>query len=322
MNQQSFWRQSSSERRAGVLGALLVLAACASQTAPDSQARASGGAGGTEARGGSTGATTGGTQAGAPDGSGAAAGEASGPAPHVFSIEFDYRFDKAGFFDDQVRRDALELAARHWSRVLANDFPAIPAGTRLRVTDPENRDQELWVDGIEHDIDDVLVFVGTSDDIPGYGRGGPSSVAESDDSTLNEAFQNRQASKRFQPWAGSITFKRSANYFFPAAESDDVPSDEYDFVSLATHEIGHVLGFSTAPAFSALEKGTTFVGKTAVASYGGPVPLTDDLKHLADGTQSDGVEALMTPNLPLGTRQHPTALDLATLFDLGYTAKP
>lgn len=147
-------------------------------------------------------------------------------------------------------------------------------------------------------------------------------MAESEDSTLAESLQNRQTSKRFQPWAGSITFKRSVDYFFAQAESDDVPSDRYDFVSLATHELGHVLGFSTAPAFLALVKSTTFVGKTAEKSHGGPVPLTDDATHLAEGTLSDDVEALMTPTLSPGVRQRPTTLDLAILIDLGYTATP
>jgi len=256
------------------------------------------------------------------------AGESTGgaapePAPHVFSIKFDYRFDRVGFFDRPERKAALEAAARAWSAVLSNDFLRVPAGTKLTLNDPENRDQDVSVESLEEDIDDLLIFVGTSEAIPGYGRGGPSGVAESSDATLQKSFRNRQAGKRFQPWAGSISFKGSADYFFdPTPEtSDDLPQEQFDFISLATHEIGHVLGFASAPAFTALESRATFTGKAAVTAYGEAVPLEPDLGHLADGTESDGVEALMTPKLRNGIRQTPTTLDIAVLLDLGYTAK-
>ncbi|MET0791792.1 MAG: hemolysin-type calcium-binding protein, partial [Polyangiaceae bacterium] len=232
------------------------------------------------------------------------------------------RFDTRGFFDAPERRAALEAAAAQWSAVLDNDFLAVPAGVRLTLKNPENRDEDVVVASLEEQIDDLLVFVGTSEDIPGYGRGGPSSGAESTDATLDKSFSNRMNGKSFQPWAGSISFKGSIDYFFPAADSAErVPKDQYDFISLATHELGHVLGFTASPAFSALEDGATFTGKSAVAAYGRAVPLTEDLGHFEDGTESDGVEALMTPKLLNGIRQQPTRLDLAALHDIGYALK-
>jgi hypothetical protein len=242
----------------------------------------------------------------------------------VFSIKFDYRFDTLGFFKAPERKAALEAAAAQWSAIIGNDFLPVPAGTKLRLNNPENRDEDVYVDSLEEDIDDVLIFVGTSEAIPGYGRGGPSTIAESTDSTLTKEFANRQNGKFFQPWAGSISFKGSVNYFFdPTPETgNDVPAAEYDFISLATHEIGHVLGFTASPAFSDLEVGTTFTGKSAVVAYGAPVPLMPDLGHLLDGTQSDGVEALMTPKLINGIRQKPTTLDIAALVDIGYVRRP
>lgn len=295
----------------------LTLVACSSSEDSGSHSSAAGAAvnNGGAGNGGAAAASDAGESAG---------GAAPEPALHVFSIQFDYRFDRAGFFDRPERKAALEAAARAWSAVLSNDFLRIPAGTKLTLNDPEDRDRDVSVESLEEDIDDLLIFVGTSEAIPGYGRGGPSGTAESSDATLQKSFSNRQVGKRFQPWAGSISFKGSADYFFdPTPEtSEDVPQEKFDFISLATHEIGHVLGFASAPAFSALENGATFTGKAAVAAYGGEaVPLEADLGHLADGTESDGVEALMTPKLRNGIRQKPTTLDIAVLLDLGYSVK-
>ena len=300
------------------LGLLFWVAACSSKNASDPSTDAyTGGTGGAAV-------TSGGDAGSAPDSEAGAGGAAdASPPAHVFSIKFDYRFDTLGFFKAPERKAALEAAAAQWSSIIGNDFLPVPAGTQLHLNNPENRDQDVSVDGVEEDIDDVLIFVGTSEAIPGYGRGGPSTVAESSDDTLTKEFANRQNGKFFQPWAGSISFKGSVDYFFdPTPETgDDVPANEYDFISLATHEIGHVLGFAASPAFSNLESGTTFIGKSAVAAYGAPVPLMPDLGHLLDGTQSDGVECLMTPKLINGIRQKPTTLDIAALRDIGYVLK-
>jgi len=57
--------------------------------------------------------------------------------------------------------------------VIQDDFPAVPKGTHIRLHDPEHRDNIVSVDGIEQDIDDVIVFVGTpSRPIPLRSRAG------------------------------------------------------------------------------------------------------------------------------------------------------
>ena len=237
-----------------------------------------------------------------------------------FSIRFDYRFDTLGFFAAPGRRAALEAAGALWSNVLRDDFETIPKGTAIRTKNPENRDEYLWVDGIEDDIDDLLVFVGTSEAILGLGRGGPSGAAETDNPSLASALAARRDGVDFEPWAGSISFKASSNFFFdPTPDTaNDIPPEAFDFITTAAHELGHVLGFANCAAFTAFTSGATFIGPVAQANYGAPVPLMADLGHFQQGLQSDGGDTLMDPGISNGVLAIPTHLDRAVLADLGY----
>jgi hypothetical protein len=262
----------------------------------------------------------GGGGAGAAGGGPAGNGGTGGGAPsHRFSIRFDYRFDTVGFFTPE-RRAALEAAGAIWSSVIRDDFDTVPKGTGIRLRNPENRDEYLWVNSIEEDIDDLLVFVGTSEAIPGLGRSGPAGTVMTDDPVLDAALAARRDGADFEPWAGSISFKASSNFFFDPtpASAGDIPPEAFDFISTAVHELGHVLGFASCAAFTALISGTSFIGPAAQASYGGPVPLMSDLGHFQDHLQSDGVDTLMDPGISNGVRLVPTQLDRAVFADLGY----
>jgi hypothetical protein len=289
-----------------------------------------GGSGGSNAGGGGSGGL-GGSNSGAGGGfaganaAGASAagsgglGGAGGTPSHRFSIRFDYRFDTVGFFTPE-RRTALEAAGATWSNLIHDDFVTVPKGTGIRLRNPENRDEYVWVNSIEEDIDDLLVFVGTSEAIPGLGRGGPSGTTQTDDTTLAAALAARQNGADFEPWAGSITFKASSNFFFDQTPetANDIAPEGFDFTSVATHELGHVLGFATCPAFTNLTSGTSFIGPAAQANYGGPVPLMADAGHFQDHLQSDGGDTLMDPGTSNGIRVVPTHLDRAVFIDLGF----
>jgi hypothetical protein len=276
---------------------------------------ASGGssAGSSAASGGLSGAST--------AGSGGGSGSGGGPS-HRLSIRFDYRFDTVGFFTAE-RRVTLEAAGAVWSNLIRDDFDPVPKGTAIRVRNPENRDEYLSVN-LEQDIDDLLVFVGTSEAIPGLGRGGSSVGTETTNVTLGAALAARSGGADFEPWAGSISFKASSNFFFDQTPgtSDDVPFEMFDFISIASHELGHVLGFGASTAFTNLTSGTTFIGPAAQAKYGGPVPLVTDLGHFQDHLPSDGMDTLMDPGIPNGSRLVPTQLDRAVFADIGYEISP
>lgn len=86
----------------------------------------------------------------------------------------------------------------------------------------------------------------------------------------------RQAVRAF---AGSIGFEGSIEYFFDAAPDtdDDLPEDAYGLISLAAHELGHVLGFTASLACTTLEEGriaATQLGEASVGQHEG-LPIGD-----------------------------------------------
>lgn len=250
--------------------------------------------------------------------------DAGNPAlgPVRFKIQIDYRFDTAGFFADQARKDALEGACRIWGRLLSDSFPDVPKGTYVKVRDPQKPTEPAEALTLDYDIDDLVVFVGSSDLPPNVtGIASPTAgLSGVTDDTLRTSLQQRFDGAAFQPWTGWISFDSGAAFHFdPQPELDaPVPSGKVDFVSVALHEIGHVLGFGTADAFNGKITGTAFTGAKTSALNGGPLQLTSDLGHAPNTTMSGGTRLLMDQSDAPGTRYLPTPLDRAVFEDLGF----
>lgn len=233
-----------------------------------------------------------------------------------FDIKFDYRFDTNGFFDgpNRYRRDFLEAAATIWEAILTDEFPDVPVGT----TTPDVRNPQTGVSTnftTDALIDDLVVFVGARD---------------LGDSTGAEGFvsgyytnEPRYTSSNFEPWAGSIAFDTSPQYFSDTTPntSSAISIENVDFISVAVHELGHILGIGTSPAFDSLVSNGFFNGSNAKAlNSNNPIPLDLDLNHVTDNILIGGVEsqALMESSFTSGIQKLPTALDIALLADIGY----
>jgi len=124
----------------------------------------------------------------------------------------------------------------------------------------------------------------------------------------------------FSLWGGSIAFDTAKNWHFGLTTAG-LGANELDFYSVATHELGHVLGIGTAPQWFNKVQGSSFVGTNAESIYGGAVPVyTGDRAHWANGLTISGQRAAMDPVLNYDTRVTWTSLDQAALRDIGWAA--
>ena len=242
------------------------------------------------------------------------ASSASSVAPSQFNIEIDYRFDTRGWFTP-ARRAVLEKAVSIWETIIVDEFANVPAGTALHVTHPETG-QSITFNSTRR-IDDVVIFVG-SRNIDALAFAGATGTWYS-----GSQLETRWQGADFEPWTGFISFDRDANWFFDATPGNahDIPKQANDFLSVAVHEIGHILGVgSSYPAFDQHVSGQYFHGPTAIARNGGnPIPLDPTLGHIQDGyTFRNWGENALDPTITVGTRKLPTVLDLTILDDIGY----
>jgi hypothetical protein len=100
---------------------------------------------------------------------------------------------------------------------------------------------------------------------------------------------------------------------------DGIERGQIDFVSAATHELAHVLGFGTAPSWNTISSDTSLRGENSrgADSGSGNVPLSN--AHFSSVVRSaDGTKPLMSGELVTGKRQLLTELDLAALDDIGW----
>ena len=243
--------------------------------------------------------------------------------PVTFHITIDYRFDTKGFFASADRKKALEGAARIWGRLIKDDFAKVPKGTPIKVRDPEHPAEPAVGLDIDDDIEDLVIFVGSSTfagSVTASSQATAGLAAITDDA-LRTSLDQRFHGTPFQPWTGWISFDDGEPWYFDADPDvpKTIPAGKLDFVSVALHEMGHVLGFGTADAFKALAKNGTFTGAKAKAANGGTAPaLSSDGGHFASTVLVSGKRPLMDVSDAAATRYLPTSIDIAVFEDLGF----
>lgn len=200
--------------------------------------------------------------------------------------------------------------------MIGDDFDDVPIGTSFEVRNPTTNAFETIT--LTSAVDDIIVFVGATD-LTGttLAIAGPDGVNAAGDiyaARICSDFRNTGPVTDFEPWAGTITFDNATDWFF----GDGTPTgSQSDFVSVAAHEIGHILGIGTSAAFDAWVVNDTFTGPNTTAANGGVgIPLESDHGHVEDGFAGDDV--LLDPTLTQGDQVSLSVFDKALLADIGY----
>lgn len=271
---------------------------------------------------------------------------AAQPALANIDIQFDFSYDTSNFFSSNPDSIAtLNAAAAVFETRFADSLSAITSSGSnsfdtifFNPADPFGSDVTLAEQSVQADV--ILIYVGAANLGGGtLGIGGPGGYGCSGFGAFcNNASQRGQGETQnvydnngnlisadavdFAPWGGAISFDNTSTNWYFGLDASGLGSSQYDFYSVAVHELAHVLGFSSSDSFDNLVQGSNFVG-----THAGTVALTAD-GHWADGTMSqvNGVpqEAAMDPTIANNQRKYFTDLDFAAMQDIGWqvTAVP
>jgi hypothetical protein len=246
----------------------------------------------------------------------------------ALDIQFDYTYDTGNFFSgaNVGRRALLDAAANVFeTRLTLENFGAItPSGGNtwsLSFPNPSTG-ATATLNNLPIPANTITIFVGARDlagSLIGFSNYQYSYFGNASWVGL---FQARDSTTNFDSFGGAIAFDSLTSWYFDANPQtlESFPG-QYDFYSVAQHEIEHLLGFTNgANAFRADTSGTTFTGANVSALNGGPAPLASgtDLDHWQQGLTSGGSEVLMDPTFFFNQRKTATALDFAALADIGY----
>lgn len=266
---------------------------------------------------------------------------AVGQQAQAITIEFDYSLDKSDFFTAE-RRNVLDHAASYFT-TFTDKLAAItpPAGESWSATVRLGADSTGTVIANPSIAANTLRIYIAGANLTGatLGRGGAGGANFStSNSTFADAILSRgqanatgPTARDFASWGGGIVFDTdiyvnnvSYSWNFDI-NNGPANNTQVDFLSVAVHELAHVLGVGGAESWFNNLSGNVFAGPAATSVNGSsPAVYLPDHAHLAEGTMSKlpstGLpqEAAMDPSLMVGKRKLLTVLDYALLKDVGW----
>ncbi|MFM2217270.1 MAG: hypothetical protein RL240_1588 [Planctomycetota bacterium] len=254
------------------------------------------------------------------------------PAASSLKFRFDYSLDTQGFFTDPSRRALFQTVADSLSSKFSDSLSAIvpqsgdswDAKFKSPATGLNTTRTNLSLAANE-----FLVFVGARD-LDGFegglaDRGGYSvqSTRPSFVTTVQTRGQSgvlASPATDVAPWGGSIAFDSSQNWYF-GSDPANLQPNQLDFVTVASHELMHVMGFGTTSVWDSKISNSRFVAPNTTAVFGNSIPLAD-ADHFANNLKVDGRKPTMTQIINPGERLLPGRLDLAGLQDIGWQLIP
>lgn len=279
----------------------------------------------------------------------------------ALEIVFRYDLDTGGFFDQPGAKEALEVAGQFYEDLIVDELEAIDPDNfssstnfRWRPTylEPNQRGAERTIfDQTDFVIPEntIVIFAGGRN-LTTSGQGGPGGIqflTPANTAWFNQllnrgepgatTFQNNSFSSNptdLAPWGGTVFFDNDQTWNFSTTDAAAAPG--IDFLSVALHEIGHVLGLgyvSQTSSWLTLVSGSTFKGPLATTSNGSVEPRLNGLAHWSSTLSQSRTIAvfgrahgeLQKPMMDLNTGTTtssvfivPTDLDLAALRDIGW----
>ena len=263
----------------------------------------------------------------------------------AIEIRIDYTYDTSNFFDTQEKRDAIEAVAAFYGGLLTDNLLRIDnseftsASWNATFTHPATGLQESVANLVVPE-DVIIIYVGARE-LGGSvaGRAGPGGFGASGFQSWFDRLRGRgqagaeasDSSLRtdFALWGGSIAFDTPRTWNFSLTGNETGT----EFITVALHEMGHVLGIGTAATWTNQLSGGTFTGAAAAQSYGSAP--TADTGHFTGALNSElfgsfsASHGTSRPVLMLSSFTDTgsnfdvaTDLDLATLVDIGWQVEP
>lgn len=249
-------------------------------------------------------------------------------------INFDYSYDSSGFYTTDAKTTMAAVGDLYGGLITSSLDAITPGGGNTWSQDFYDPATGNIVNVSNPNVgaDSITIYLG-SRTLAGstLGIGGPGGYSSSGSFAWNQAVANRgsaaaAAGEAVSVWGGSISFSDSRTWNFDLGAPTAL---EYDFYSVALHEVGHVLGIGTSTVWSNQVSGGFFTGTFATEANGGVSPGVDGGGgHWVGGLNSpnfftDDVQgALYGPSIAAGTRRGLSDLDVAGLKDLGWEVVP
>lgn len=265
----------------------------------------------------------------------------------ALTIRIDYTYDTTNFFNTAAKRNAIEAVAGFYGNLIQDQLLRIDntefgsVSWTAFLTHPATGNSEGIVNLVVPE-ETIIVYVGARE-LGGSvaGSAGPGGWSASGSTawltrirgrgSAAAANTNAALNTDFSPWGGSIAFDITTTWNF----SQNQNLGGTDFVKIALHEMGHVLGIGTADSWDNQISGGTFTGAAVLRSYGSAPPIQSGGGHFNGSLLSKSFGAfgmahgssrpvLMLPsstddgiNLDVASD-----LDLAALVDCGWEISP
>jgi hypothetical protein len=266
---------------------------------------------------------------------------------HALTIQIDYTYDTSNFFNTQAKRDAIEAVAKFYGNLIQDNLLRIDATEYPGCSWTANplhpaTGATISIANLVVPANTIIVYVGARDlGSSTAGLAGPGGWSGSGFTNWFDRIRGRgsagaaiptpAAQTDYSPWGGTIAFDIDSTWNFSQTQN----LGGTDFIPIALHEMGHVLGIGTAYSWSNKISSTVFTGGASTRSYGSSPPLSGTGHFGGTGTTSRSFgsfnvthgttrQVLMLPTLVDDNTNLVVAsdLDLAALVDIGWQISP